>query len=82
MESGLEIEAAIARLLPYAMPLMDKMQREGYEFPLRAGKPYLALLWLLSVLRTNRNDVPTNELAKAIALLDDEDKEEYASMIG
>lgn len=82
MESELEIEAVIATLLPYAMPLMDKTQREGCEFPLRAGEPYLALLWLLSVLRVNRNDVPTNELAKAITLLDDEDKEEYASMLG
>ena len=80
MESELEIEAVIATLLPYAMPLMDKTQREGCEFPLR--EPYLALLWLLSVLRANRNDVPTNELAKAITLLDDEDKEEYASMLG
>ena len=74
--------AAIETLLPYAMPLMDKTQREGCEFPLRAGEPYLALLWLLSVLRVNGNDVPTNELAKAITLLDDEDKEEYASMLG
>ena len=39
MESGLEIETAIATLLPYAMPLMDKTQQEGYELPLRAGNP-------------------------------------------
>ena len=81
MASEKTLEQTCNDLLPYVHPLMDGRQYEGFASPMNAGEPYLALLWLLSFLRVNRGNTPSDLIVRALNLLDDDDKEEYADLI-
>lgn len=74
-----EYAAMCAKLTPLAAPAMNIKQRESAEACIRAGEPYEALLDLLWAAA--ESNAPRNILLDALALVDDEDKDQFHPLI-
>ncbi len=75
-----QVAAAYRQLRPYCDSLPDG-QVQSLDDGFNAGEPYYSLSWLIADILENNIAVPQDVLLDAYALLDDEDKEEYASLI-
>lgn len=80
MATDQQTTAAYRRLSPYCDSLPDS-QTQSLDDGLDAEEPYYALSWLIADILENDVTVPNSILLDSYALLDDEDKEEYASLI-
>ncbi len=75
-----QVAAAYRQLRPYCDSLPDG-QVQSLDDGFNAGEPYYSLSWLIADILENNIAVPQDVLLDAYALLDDEDKEEYAGLI-
>ena len=80
MASDRQASAAYRRLRPYCDSLPED-QIQSLDDGFDAGEPYYALSWLIADILENGVNVPKDTLLDAYALLNDEDKEEYSSLI-
>lgn len=79
MATDSQCEAAYRRLRPYCDVLEEA---EELDYGLAAGEQYYALSWLIAAILENHVTVPQEPLLDAFGLLEDEDKDEYASALG
>ena len=78
MATDSQCEAAYRWLRPYCDVLEEA---EELDYGLAAGEQYYALSWLISAILENHATVPQEPLLDAFGLLEDEDKDKYASAL-